>query len=71
MLEVVRSNYEQLTLKLPLGIDACERYNELAPSELAFFTYLVRALRFRMYSTVLLLYSIISESLAMSMSFAG
>lgn len=41
VLEVVRSNYELLTLKLPLGIDVCERYNELAPSELVFFAYLV------------------------------
>ena len=41
VLEVVRSNYELLTLKLPLGIDACERYNELAPAELAFFAHLV------------------------------
>lgn len=41
MLEVVRSNYDTLTLKLQDGLDQFERYSE-QPKEVAFFKELVR-----------------------------
>jgi len=42
VLEVVRSNYDTLTLKLLDSLDQYERYSE-KPKELAFFTQLVRS----------------------------
>lgn len=42
VLEVVRSNYDTLTLKLQDGLDQFERYSE-QPKEAAFFKELVRA----------------------------
>lgn len=41
VLEVVRSNYDTLTLKLQDGLDQFERYSE-QPKEVAFFKELVR-----------------------------
>lgn len=41
VLEVVRSNYDTLTLKLQDGLDQFERYSE-QPKEVAFFKDLVR-----------------------------
>lgn len=41
VLEVVRSNYDTLTLKLQDGLDQFERYSE-QPKEAAFFKELVR-----------------------------
>lgn len=41
VLEVVRSNYDTLTLKLQDGLDQFERYSE-QPKETAFFKELVR-----------------------------
>lgn len=41
VLEVVRSNYDTLTLKLQDGLDQFERYAE-QPKEVAFFKELVR-----------------------------
>merc|ERR1719412_1309134 len=42
ILEVVKSNYDSLTLKLQDGLDYCERYNE-SPRHTPFFTSLVRS----------------------------
>ena len=41
MLDVVRSNYDTLTLKLYDNLDHYERYSE-KPKETSFFTMLVR-----------------------------
>uniref|UniRef100_A0A8C9VJ05 Armadillo like helical domain containing 3 n=1 Tax=Scleropages formosus TaxID=113540 RepID=A0A8C9VJ05_SCLFO len=43
VLEVVRSNYDTLTLKLQDGLDQYERYSE-QPKEVAFFKELVRSI---------------------------
>ncbi|XP_038841869.1 armadillo-like helical domain-containing protein 3 isoform X2 [Salvelinus namaycush] len=43
VLEVVRSNYDTLTLKLQDGLDQFERYSE-QPKEAAFFKELVRSI---------------------------
>ncbi|TWW59821.1 hypothetical protein D4764_06G0013510 [Takifugu flavidus] len=43
VLEVVRSNYDTLTLKLQDGLDQFERYSE-QPKEVAFFKELVRSI---------------------------
>nr|XP_006824560.1 PREDICTED: UPF0668 protein C10orf76 homolog [Saccoglossus kowalevskii] len=43
VLDVVRSNYDTLTLKLQDNLDQYERYSE-KPTETAFFTYLVRSI---------------------------
>ncbi|GCB69585.1 hypothetical protein scyTo_0010584 [Scyliorhinus torazame] len=43
VLEVVRSNYDTLTLKLQDGLDQYERYSE-QPKEAAFFKELVRSI---------------------------
>ena len=43
VLEVVRSNYDTLTLKLQDGLDQFERYSE-QPKEAAFFKELVSLL---------------------------
>ena len=40
-MEIVRSNYDSLTLKLQDGLDHYERYSEV-PKEQQFFTNLVR-----------------------------
>lgn len=44
VLEVVRSNYDTLTLKLQDGLDQFERYSE-QPKEVAFFKDLVGKLQ--------------------------
>ena len=40
VLEIVRNNYESLTLKLEDDLDQYERYNEL-PGEISYFSTLV------------------------------
>ena len=48
MLEVVRANYDTLTLKLQDGLDQYERYSE-QHKEAAFFKELVSLPRLRLY----------------------
>ena len=43
-MEIVRSNYDSLTLKLQDGLDHYERYSEV-PKEQQFFTNLVRTFK--------------------------
>ncbi len=52
VLEIVRNNYETLTLQGPAGLDSFERYEQSAPSETAFFARLVPLLRYHCYKYI-------------------
>ena len=51
VLEVIRGNYETLTLKLMEGLDSYARYCE-QPTESLFFTQLVRGITCRVKSSI-------------------